>query len=425
MSMRPVKRELESPTSVPGAAVHQGPASGPSSPTNLDSALLAKLAFRFVLIIGIVNFFADMTYEGARSIVGPFLGSLGASATVVGFVAGFGELLGYGLQSISGSLADKTRRYWAVTFVGYAINMLAVPALALAGNWPLAAALVIAERTGRAIRRPAVGAMLSHAGASIGYGWVFGFNEALDQTGATLGPLIVAWVLYRRGSYHNAFAVLLISALLCLTVLLVARLQYHRPEQLEKEIKLASSGGFQKAYWLYLAAGALIAAGFADFALIAFHFQRTATVSVEFVPIFYAVAMATGAVASLIFGKLLDKLGTPVLFVAFGAPAFFAPLVFLHGATLEFLGMILWGLGMGAQDSSFKAVLSSVVPADRRGTAFGVFDTGFGVAWFLGSAAMGLLYSRSILALVVFSVALQLAALPVLAFAGRKEVIET
>ncbi|HXZ41716.1 MAG TPA: MFS transporter [Terriglobales bacterium] len=373
------------------------------------------------MIIGIVNFFADMTYEGARSIVGPFLGSLGASATVVGFVAGFGELLGYGLQSISGPFADKTRRYWAVTFVGYAVNMLAVPALALAGNWPLAAVLIVAERTGRAIRRPAVGTMLSHAGAPLGYGWVFGFNEALDQTGATLGPLITAWVLYRRGSYHDAFAVLLISALLCLTVLLVARLQYHRPEQFEKKVQSSSTRGFQKTYWLYLAASALIAAGFADFALIAFHFQRTATVSVELIPIFYAVAMATGAVASLILGKLLDKLGTPVLFVAFGLPAFFAPLVFLHGATFEFLGMTLWGLGMGAQDSCLKAVLSPVVPADKRGTAFGVFDTGFGIAWFLGSAVMGLLYSRSILALVVFSVALQLAALPVLAFAAKKQ----
>src|SRR5437016_5069034 len=219
---------------------------------------VAKLAFRFVLIIGIVNFFADMTYEGARSIVGPFLGSLGASAAIVGFVAGFGELVGYGLRSVSGYFADKTHRYWAVTFVGYAINMLAVPALALAGNWPLAAALVIAERTGRAIRRPAVEAMLSHAGKSIGQGWVFGLNEALDQTGATLGPLITAWVLYRRGGYHHAFAVLLVSALLCLAVLFVAWFLHRRPHEMEESAQPSSSRRFPKSYWLYLAAGGLI-----------------------------------------------------------------------------------------------------------------------------------------------------------------------
>lgn len=382
---------------------------------------LARLAFRFVLILGAVNFFADMTYEGARSIVGPFLGSLGASAAIVGFVAGFGEMAGYGLRSVSGYFADKTRKYWAVTFTGYAINMLAVPALALAGNWPVAAALIIAERTGRAIRRPAVESMLSHAGQSIGHGWVFGLNEALDQTGATLGPLITAWVLYRHGGYRHAFAALLISALLCLTVLLVAWLSYRRPRELEGMSAEPMSGkAFSKAYWLYLAAGALIAAGFADFSLIAFHFQKSVTVREGLIPVFYAVAMATGAIASLIFGKLLDKLGLPVLLVAFGLAAFFAPLVFLYSSGLELAGMILWGMGMGAQDSCLKAVLASVVPSEKRSTAFGVFDTGFGIAWFAGSAVMGLLYERSVTALVIFSVALQLLSLPVLVLARKQ-----
>lgn len=161
----------------------------------MTTGKVARLAFRFVLLIGIVNFFADMTYEGARSITGPFLESLGASAAIVGFVAGFGELVGYGLRSFSGYFADKTHRYWAVTFAGYFINMMAVPALALAGSWPLASALMVAERTGRAIRRPAVETMISHAGKSLGSGRVFGFNEALDQAGATTGPLITAFVV--------------------------------------------------------------------------------------------------------------------------------------------------------------------------------------------------------------------------------------
>jgi predicted MFS family arabinose efflux permease len=383
---------------------------------------VAKLAFRFVLIIGIVNFFADMTYEGARAIVGPFLASLGASAAAVGFVAGFGELAGYGLRSISGYFADQTHRYWATAFVGYAINMLAVPALALTGNWPMAAALVIAERTGRAIRRPAVQAMLAHAGKSIGHGWVFGLNEALDQTGATLGPLITAFVLYRRGSYQHAFAVLLISALLCLSVLTVAWLLHRRPQEMEGEAERATSGaGFRRAYWLYFAAGALVAAGFADFSLIAFHFHKNATVPEGLVPVFYAAAMAMGALSALLLGKLLDKAGLVALLVGFGIPAFFAPLVFSNGAALELAGTILWGMGMGAQDSCLKAVLAVVVPSNKRSTAFGVFDTGFGVAWFAGSAIMGLLYDKSLPSLVVFSIVLQLAALPFLAMGRRAQ----
>jgi predicted MFS family arabinose efflux permease len=296
-----------------------------------------------------------------------------------------------------------------------------VPALALAGNWPVAAGLMVAERTGRAIRRPAVESMLSHAGHAIGQGWVFGLNEALDQTGATLGPLIVAFVLYRRGGYQHAFAVLLISALLCLAVLFAAWFLHRRPEELEGEPARGFTGkGFSKAYWLYVMAGGLIATGFADFSLIGFHFQRTATVSREIIPVFYAVAMVTGAAASLVFGKLLDTFGLPVVLFAFGLSAFFAPLVFLQAARLELVGMVLWGLGMGAQDSCLKAILVPVVPSGRRSTAFGVFDTGFGVAWFVGSAIMGLLYEKSILGLVIFSVVLQLLALPVFVIANRE-----
>jgi predicted MFS family arabinose efflux permease len=383
---------------------------------------IAKLAFRFVLIFGAVNFFADMTYEGARSIAGPFLGYLGASATIVGFVGGFGEMVGYALRSITGYFADKTRQYWAMTFIGYAVNMLAVPALALAGNWPLAAALVIAERTGRAIRKPSVEAMLSHAGESIGQGWVFGLNGALDQAGATLGPLIMALALYRHGDYHHAFAVLLFSALACLAVLWSAWFFYRRPHELSGEPAKQSSGKeFSRAYWLYLIGGALVAAGFADFSLIAFHFQKSATVPQGLVPVFYAVAMATGAIASLIFGKLLDKIGLPLIMLAFGLSAFFAPLVFLFKENLELVGMVLWGIGLGAQDSCLKGVFAGMISSGKRSTAFGIFDTGFGVAWFAGSAIMGVLYDKSILALVLFSLILQLAALPVLAAARREQ----
>lgn len=384
---------------------------------------VAKVAFQFVLIIGIVNFFADMTYEGARANIGPFLGSLGASAAIIGFVAGFGEMVGYGLRSISGYFADKTHKYWATAFVGYAVNMLAVPALALAGNWPLAAVLVIAERTGKAIRKPAMEGMLSHAGKVIGHGWVFGLNEALDQTGATLGPLITAWVLFRHGSYQHAFAVLLISALLCLAVLTFAWRLHPRPHEMEEPSPRAlSSKGFPKAYWLYFVAGTLIAAGFADFSLIAFHFQKTATVAQGLVPVYYATAMATGALSAPILGKLLDKLGLPILLVGFSVPAFFAPLVFLYGSGWELAGMVLWGIGMGSQDSCLKAVLAGIVPSQKRSRAFGVFDTGFGIAWFAGSAIMGLLYDKSIPALVAFSVGLQLVALPFLALGKKQEV---
>ena len=376
-------------------------------------------------MIGIANLFADMTYEGARSITGPFLGSLGAGATAVGFVAGLGELMGYGLRSVSGYIAGRTRSYWVFIFTGYAINMLAVPALALAGNWHTAAALMVLERTGKAIRRPAVEAMISHAGKSIGQGWVFGLNEALDQAGATMGPLITALVLYLKGGYKGAFGVLLVSALLCLATLALARMFYPRPHELgETPAPVLEGRAGSRVYWFYLAAGALIAAGFADFSLIAFHFQKAGVVAQNTVPVFYSAAMVAGALASLVFGRLLDRVGAPIVVVAFFLGALFAPCVFLGGFGLALVGMILWGIGMGAQDTLLKAVLAGVVPPEKRSAAFGVFDTAFGFAWFAGSATMGLLYDRSIPWLVAFSVVFQLAALPVLALAkpGKQSV---
>ena len=382
---------------------------------------LAQLAFRFVLIIGMVNLFADMAYEGGRSITGPFLGSLGASATIVGVVAGLGELLGYALRSVSGYFADKTHRYWFFTALGYLVNVLAVPALALAGNWPVAAVLIIAERTGRAIRKPAVDTMLSYAGKSIGRGWVFGLNEGLDQAGAAISPLIVAAILYMKGGYRNGFAVLIIPALLCLATLVVARILHPSPHEMEKEPDdFSEAKGFPKAFWIFVGAGALIAAGFADFSLIAFHFQRTAAVSQTDIPLFYALAMGAGALSNLLFGRLFDRIGFPIVLIAFSLGAIFAPMVFLGGFWLALLGMAVWGIGMGAQNSLLKAILADLMPVNKRSTGFGLFYTGYGIAWFLGSAAMGFLYDKWLTALIVFSVILQLAALPIF-FWGKAE----
>jgi predicted MFS family arabinose efflux permease len=379
-----------------------------------------RSALQFVLIIGIANFFADFTYEGARGIVGPFLGSLGASAALVGFVAGLGELMGYGLRSISGYLADKSHRHWAFAFAGYVVNMLAVPALALATRWPLAATLVVAERAGRGIRKPTVEAMLSYAGKSIGAGWVFGLNEALDQAGATIGPLLVALILYLNGGFRTGFGVLLIPALICLATLITARLMHPRPHDLDEGVGRAfATTKLTRAYWIYLAAGSLIAAGFADFALIGFHFHKVNTVPANLIPVFYAVAMASSALASIPLGRLFDRFGAHISVFAFLISAAAAPFVFLGTFVFAIIGMIFWGVGMSAQGSLFQAMLTSVIPPQKRSTAFGVFDTGYGIAWFVGSAVMGLLYDKSLMAVALFSVILQLAALPILFIANR------
>lgn len=369
-------------------------------------------AIKFVVLIGLVSLFADMTYEGARSITGQYLAVLGASATVVGLVAGVGEFIGYGLRLVSGYISDKTRQYWMLTIIGYMLNLFAVPLLALVGRWDLAAALMILERIGKAIRTPARDAMLSHATRAVGSGWGFGLHEAMDQVGAMLGPVIVAAVLYLKGGYETSFGILVVPALLAITVLLTARYFYPNPRDLEVGYPKLNTKGFAQVFWLYLGAVALIAFGYADFPLIAFHFKKVDIAPDQWLPTLYALAMGVDALAALAFGRLFDRIGIAALALGSLLTAWFAPLVFYGGLPYAVAGMVLWGIGMGAQESIMRASIAEMVPIDKRGTAYGIFNTGYGVCWFLGSALMGYLYDVSLMSLVVFSVVVQLASIP-------------
>lgn len=369
-------------------------------------------ALKFIILLGIVSLLADMTYEGARSITGPYLALLGASGAIVGFVAGFGELIGYALRIVFGYLSDKTGRYWLMTILGYSVNLLAVPLLALAGRWEVAAGLIISERIGKAIRTPSRDAMLSHATKKVGRGWGFGLHEAMDQIGAMLGPLIVALVLALKGNYKFSFGILLIPALLALTVLFVARYLYPKPRDLETSPITIETKGLPKVFWFYLLAVALIALGYVDFPLIAYHFKKVVLSSDNWIPIFYAIAMGVDALAALLFGRLFDRLGIVTLIFAVLFSSLFAPLIFLGRFYLAVFGMVLWGIGMGAQESIMRAAIANMIPINQRGSAYGIFNAGYGLFWFMGSALLGIFYDRSIPVLIVFSVITQLISIP-------------
>jgi MFS family permease len=371
-------------------------------------------ALRFIVLLGVVSLFGDMTYEGARSITGPYLGFLGASATIVGIVAGLGELLGYGVRLLSGWLGDRTQRYWAVMIAGYALNLFAVPLLALTSRWEFAAALIIAERMGRGIRAPVRDAMLSHAASRTGLGWGFGLHEAMDQTGAVIGPLLVSAALYLQYGYAAAFAMLIVPAAISMAVVLTARAVFPRPRDFDLTPPALHGYGFRRSYWIYMTAVALIGAGYVDFALIGYHFSQAAVVSPPLIPILFAVAMASDAVASLVLGHLFDRFGVIVLIAGTSLAAAASPLVFLGGSMAAFLGMILWGIGMGIQESVMRAVVAGMTAPDQRATAFGILNAVFGGAWFLGSVLLGILYDQSVMAVALVSLGLQLLALPFL-----------
>jgi len=377
-------------------------------------ASLRSPALRFVLLVGVMSLFADMTYEGSRSVTGPYLALLGASAAAVGIVAGGGELLGYALRLVSGRLADVTGRYWPITIVGYIIQMAAVPALALAGSWQAAAVLIALERTGKALRNPPRDAMLARATVDIGRGWGFGVHEALDQLGALIGPLVAAGVLALRGDYRVAFALLLVPALTTLAILAVARLTYPNPSELAAKPADVHAAGLPPELCVYLGAVMLVAAGFADFSLMSFHFARAGTVAPDVVPLFYSAAMGAAGIGSLLLGRLFDRVGIVVLVPLTAVSALFAPLVFLGAPVVAFMGVVLWGLGMGVHESIMAAAVAGMVPANRIASAYGLFNLLYGVAWFAGSATMGILYDVSIPVLVGFCMVVELLALPLL-----------
>jgi MFS family permease len=335
----------------------------------------------------------------------------------VGLVAGFGELLGYGLRFISGYIADRTKKYWTILITGYTLNLFSIPLLALAGYWQIAVMLMITERIGKAIRTPARDALLSFGTQKIGRGWGYGLHEAMDQIGATAGPLFVSAVLFfQHQNYRMAYSILLIPAIIAVSILFYCRRLYLDPEKLEVRTTSIAATGFTIKYWIYVLAAVFIALGFTDFPLIAYHFKSTALMSDSVIPLFYAVATGSDAIAALIFGKLYDRAGIKTLLAAVLLSSIFAPLVFMGGSNLALAGMVLWGIGMGAQESVLKAEIAEMIPPERRGTAFGTFHTAYGLFWFAGSAMMGYLYDLSIFYLIIFSVTTQIIAVIIISY---------
>jgi MFS family permease len=373
------------------------------------SAALAVRALRLVLLLGAVSFFADTTYEGARSVLGPFLGALGASAFVVGAVTGVGELASYGLRPLSGRLTDRLRRPWVVAIPGYLVNLIAVPLLALAGAWPVAAGLFVLERVGKGLRNPPRDAMLSYAGRQVGSGWAFGVHEALDQSGAVVGPLAVALVLFSGGSYRSGFAYLALPAIASLILLAVARAVFPTPADLEPLGAPAPPPGSARFRGVLVGA-AFLGAGVVGFPLVSFFFVLRGTVAPPLVPVLYAVGMAAEGLSALGLGRLFERLGPRTLVLASAVAAGSAPLLFTPNAGLEFAGMALWGVGMGAQTSVLNAVVALATPKATRASAFGELQGVLGGAGLASGLAMGALLGVYVPALVATAVGLELVA---------------
>ncbi|HEY1947381.1 MAG TPA: MFS transporter [Bryobacteraceae bacterium] len=364
-------------------------------------------ALRFIVCLGIVSLFADMTYEGAHSIIGPYLKDLGASALQVAVIAGIGEMLAASLRFFSGRFADRTHAYWTITFCGYAMNVIAVPALAFAANWQTAAILIIAERTGKALRGPARDVLLSGATQEVGHGWGFGLHSIMDQTGAVIGPLLMVAAVARSHHFGPGFLWLAFPAVGTLVALVMARVL--NPDRTHVA-KTQTTQVLPQVFWMYVAAAGLLACGFVDFPLLAYHFQSANLAAPAAIPLLYAGAMALNGLTALGFGRLFDRFGLNTLVFGVFISLAGLPLGFLGGSVGAIASIACWATGLGAQDACLRSGIATVVSMNKRGSAFGAFNGVYGVMWFVGSAVMGLLYSRSLVGLVVFGIVAQLGA---------------
>ena len=390
-------------------------------------------AMTFILLFSVVALLSDMTHESAASIRGAYLSLLGASAATIGFVSGLGELAGYSLRLLFGRFADKTKRYWLITIIGYVIDVLAVPALALAGEhgWVFASGLIVIERIGKAIKKPAKSTLMSFAATQEGVGKSFAIQEMVDQFGAFLGPVMLYLTLLFKTDgtlverYAFALALLIIPAIATIVMLFVTKRKFPNPEHFEPEPKELIPFHLNKKFILYLAGISLFAFGFIDYSLILMHVSRThAALSTRLseassfvnsgtLPLLYAGAMLVDAASAMIFGLLYDKKGVRALMISTVLSAPFALLIFGASSNAALLvGIAMWGIGMGAQESILKAAVANIVPKASRATGYGIFECVFGVFWFLGSWLLGALYDVNIVAMIAVSVGAQLLALP-------------
>ena len=383
-----------------------------------------RLAYRLIILFGLVAMFGDIVYEGGRSVSGQFLFTLGASAFMVAFIAGFGEFLGYAIRIATGYLADKSRQYWAFVITGY-LMIGAIPLLVLAGNWEVAALLLIIERIGKAVRSPAKDAMLSHVTSAVGRGWGFGLHEAFDQIGAIAGPLLFVLALAAGGSYRGGFALLAVPFAILILVLIIAWRSMPDPTGFGKNVSPPNAGFGQvsggRQLWMYGAFTALTMGGFIVFPLLAYHFKAFSIVSDVEIPVLYAIAMAVDALVALVTGKAYDRYGFVVL-VLMPVLGLLVPLVaFSHSYIAAVAGSVLWGASMGMQEAILRAAVADFTPPGGRGFAYGVFNTIYGGAWFTGSVIIGALYTVDVSYAAGFMILMQCVAVPVLLSVVREQ----
>ncbi len=348
----------------------------------------------------------DLVHESARSVNGQYLSLVGLSATQVGLVFGLGEFLGYALRLLSGAWLDKSKRYWLFLFIGYGVHLV-IPLMGLTTSWGWLYTFILLERIGKALRSPAKDTILSAVAENqIGLGYAFGIQEALDQLGAFLGPLIFTALFYFVGSsglevFQLGYQLLVIPFIILMVVLALVHRKFVREELTPEVDTTQKPPRLQPIFWIYSAFTFFVAFGLINFSLIGYHLKTQQIVSDGMVPILYAVAMAVDALVAIFIGKGYDRLkrqlrhktgGVLILLIVPLLTAFVPLLTLSHSVSMLWIGMVLMGVVLGAHETVMRSAIADITPFSKRGIGFGIFNTVYGLSLLLGSLLMGWLY---------------------------------
>lgn len=370
------------------------------------------------IMLGLVSLFADMTYEGARSISGAYIKVLEGTGLVAGAIM-IGEFLGYIMRFLSGVAADRLRSskvLWAFTISGYLINLLTVPSLAFAGRWELALALLFMERIGKGLRTPSRDVILSEVMEGLGRGKGFGLHEVMDQLGAFTGPLIVTLAITGSGgSYSQAFLALSIPAIASMVSLSIAATMYPKVRSISVE-RPVMGWGFGREFKLFSIALSLMTAGYLPWSIVSYHLKVTQTVGDPEIALLYALAMAVDAIIAFPIGYLYDRMGIRSLIVTPIAAALI-PLALLNGTRIYvYSAAVLWGVVMGVYETSMRAAIPDLVHESKRALAYGVYGLIYGASWMLGGLIIGAIHELNPLYLTVYIAILEIPSITLLAY---------
>ncbi|MEM4245328.1 MAG: MFS transporter [Candidatus Nanoarchaeia archaeon] len=375
-----------------------------------------KNAILLILLFGVISLLGDIIYEGARSVNGPYLNTLGANAAIVGLVVGIGELLGYAIRLFSGYFSDKARAHWFFTIFGYSL-LMAVPLMALSNFWQFAAVFIVLERIGKGLRSPARDTLVSHATKQVGTGLGFGISEFMDQIGATIGPLLFTFFFMYLGTaqktvadYQRGYSLLWLPFIMLMMVLFFTFFKFKTPRKLEETINKKESSKISKTFWVYSLFTFVTTVGFINFAIVGYHLKVNGVVSDAQIPLFYAIAMVVDAIFGIIVGRMYDKLkirhknehaGLLILLFIPILTALILPLIFSYNTALILVAVFFWGVVMGSHETIMKAAIADLTSITKRGTGYGIFNVVYGLALFVGSVFAGYLYDISI-SLMIF-----------------------